>query len=162
MPYHWLLPIARAHSSIWWIQKFLYTNPWNFKHCWTYCFVGLSYMGTDRPLPLGSKIVQAMVFLHSWTPSKHFIFGIYMWGPMYDMCQPLCKTSFYFLHLYVRHCKWLSGTKLSTSVSNLNIWSFIMIKTFWFFNAWVSSGYGSSREPGFLDEKWGLSEIHKN
>jgi len=26
----------------------------------------------------------------------------------------------------------------------------------------VSSGYGSSREPGFLDEKWGLSEIHKN
>ncbi|KAF2295122.1 hypothetical protein GH714_031597 [Hevea brasiliensis] len=53
MPLDWLLPTARAHQGIWWIQKLLHTIPWNIKHCWHYLAVGLPSMGTGTPLHLG-------------------------------------------------------------------------------------------------------------
>nr|QKX94682.1 cold temperature stress protein [Populus simonii x Populus nigra] len=54
MPYHCLLPIARAHPGIWWIQKFVYTAPWNIKHCWDYPSDSLSCVGTSASLLVGT------------------------------------------------------------------------------------------------------------
>ncbi|KAF9678397.1 hypothetical protein SADUNF_Sadunf07G0030700 [Salix dunnii] len=54
MPYHCLLPVARAHPGIWWIQKLVYTTPWNIKHCWDYPSDSLSRVGTSASLPLGT------------------------------------------------------------------------------------------------------------
>ncbi|KAJ0097322.1 hypothetical protein Patl1_28831 [Pistacia atlantica] len=54
MSYYWLLPIARAHSSIRRIQKFLHSNQRNIKHCWHYPSVGVPCVGTGSPLYLGS------------------------------------------------------------------------------------------------------------
>ena len=54
MPYHCLLPAARTHPGIWWIQKLVYTTPWNIKHCWDYPSDSLSRVGTSASLPLGT------------------------------------------------------------------------------------------------------------
>lgn len=79
MPYHWLLPIARAHSGIRWIQKFLYTNPWNIQHYGHYRSVSVPHMGADRLLHLGTESVGVMIYyICSTTLSKHFILSIYM------------------------------------------------------------------------------------
>lgn len=54
MPFYCLLPTARAHPGIWWIQKFLYTTPWSVKHCWHYHSVSLPCLVTGASLCLGS------------------------------------------------------------------------------------------------------------
>lgn len=58
LPYYWLLSTARTHPSIWWIQKFLYANPWYLKHPWHHPPVGLSCVVIGTPHLLGIEIMS--------------------------------------------------------------------------------------------------------
>ncbi|KAL6227250.1 hypothetical protein ACLB2K_001209 [Fragaria x ananassa] len=40
---HWMLPAARAHPVIRWVQKFIYAKPWNIKHSRYYPSLGLPF-----------------------------------------------------------------------------------------------------------------------
>lgn len=45
MSCHWLLSIARAHPSVWWIPELLYSKPWHLEHDWDYPLVGIPHLG---------------------------------------------------------------------------------------------------------------------